>query len=114
MKFDRFEDIITWQKSKDLCKEIYLLFENSKDYSFKDQIQRDSVTIMNNIAEGYERHTNNEFKHFLYISKGSCGEVRSMLILALELGKINKTDFDRLYKQSEDISKMLSGLIKTL
>ena len=56
----------------------------------------------------------NSAKLFLYISKGSCGEVRSMLILALELGKINKTDFDRLYKQSEDISKMLSGLIKTL
>ena len=114
MKFDRFEDIITWQKSKDLCKEIYLLFEKSNDYSFKDQIQRASVSIMNNIAEGYERHTNNEFKHFLYISKGSCGEVRSMLTLALELDKINKADFDKLYKQSEEISKMLSGLIKTL
>ena len=63
--------------------EIYLLFENSKDYSFKDQIQRATVSIMNNIAEGYERRTNNEFKHFLYIAKGSCGEVRSMLALAL-------------------------------
>ena len=89
MKFDRFEEIIAWQKSKDLCKEIYLLFENSKDYSFKDQIQRATVSIMNNIAEGYERRTNNEFKHFLYIAKGSCGEVRSMLALALELNKIN-------------------------
>ncbi|HNX89544.1 MAG TPA: four helix bundle protein [Paludibacteraceae bacterium] len=114
MKFDRFEEIIAWQKSKDLCKEIYLLFENSKDYSFKDQIQRATVSIMNNIAEGYERRTNNEFKHFLYIAKGSCGEVRSMLALALELNKINKTDFDKFYKQSEEISKMLSGLIKTL
>ena len=83
MKFDRFEEIIAWQKSKDLCKEIYLLFENSKDYSFKDQIQRATVSIMNNIAEEYERRTNNEFKHFLYIAKGSCGEVRSMLALAL-------------------------------
>lgn len=83
MKFDRFEEIIAWQKSKDLYKEIYLLFENSKDYSFKDQIQRATVSIMNNIAEGYERRTNNEFKHFLYIAKGSCGEVRSMLALAL-------------------------------
>ena len=94
--------------------EIYLLFENSKDYSFKDKIQRATVSIMNNIAEGYERRTNNEFKHFLYIAKGSCGEVRSMLALALELNKINKTDFDKFYKQSEEISKMLSGLIKTL
>jgi len=114
MKFDRFEEIIAWQKSRYLSKEIYLLFENSKDYSFKDQIQRATVSIMNNIAEGYERRTNNEFKHFLYIAKGSCGEVRSMLALALELNKINKADFDKFYKQSEEISKMLSGLIKTL
>ena len=74
MKISRFEDILAWQKAKTLTKEIYLKFSDSKDYSFKDQIQRASVSIMNNIAEGYERHTNNEFKHFLYISKGSFGK----------------------------------------
>jgi four helix bundle protein len=85
MKFDRFEDIIAWQKAKELTIQVYQLFENSKDFGFKDQIQRASVSIMNNIAEGFERKTNNEFKQFLFIAKGSCGEVRSMLYLAKEM-----------------------------
>ena len=69
---------------------------------------------MNNIAEGFERRTNNELRQYLYISKGSSVEVRSMLYLAIDLNKIKKTKFDSLFKQSEDISKMLSGFIKTL
>jgi len=76
MRIERFEDIIAWQKAKELAVKIYRLFETSKDYSFKDQIQRASVSVMNNIAEGFERKTNNEFKQFLFIAKGSCGEVR--------------------------------------
>ena len=68
MKIDRFEDIIAWQKSKELTKLIYSKFAESKDFSFRDQIQRASVSIMNNIAEGFERKSNNEFKYFLYIS----------------------------------------------
>jgi len=88
MKISRFEDILAWQKAKTLTKEIYLKFSDSKDYSFKDQIQRASCSIMNNIAEGFERKSNNEFKYFLFIAKGSCGEVRSMLILSYELNKI--------------------------
>lgn len=79
MKVERFEDIFAWQKAKELTKEIYLLFEHCKDYGFKDQVQRAAVSIMNNIAEGYERRSNLEFKQFLFIAKGSCGEVRSML-----------------------------------
>ncbi len=66
---------------------IYNLFDKTNDYGFKDQIQRASVSIMNNIAEGFERKSNNEFKYFLFIAKGSCGEVRSMLILASKLKK---------------------------
>jgi len=114
MKFERFEDIQAWQKAKLLSVRIYNVFESSKDYSFKDQIQRASVSIMNNIAEGFERKSNNEFKHFLFIAKGSCGEVRSMLHLATELNKISTADSKELSGISEEISKMLSGLIKTL
>jgi len=88
--------------------------EHNKDYGFKDQIQRASVSIMNNIAEGFERKSNNEFKYFLFISKGSCGEVRSMLLLANELKKLESKDALELYGIAEEISKMLSGLIKTL
>jgi four helix bundle protein len=114
MRIERFEDIIAWQKAKGLSVMIYRLFEQHKDFGFKDQIQRASVSIMNNIAEGFERKGNKEFSHFLYMAKGSCGEVRSMIILAKELGKITEKDFDILIKQSEEISKMLSGFIKTL
>jgi four helix bundle protein len=114
MRIERFEDIIAWQKAKELAVKIYRLFETSKDYSFKDQIQRASVSVMNNIAEGFERKTNNEFKQFLFIAKGSCGEVRSMLILAKELNKIEKNKAEELYSLSEEISKIISGFIKTL
>ncbi len=114
MKIERFEDIIAWQKSKELTVQIYKLFKESKDFGFKEQIQRSSVSVMNNIAEGFERKSNNEFKQFLYIAKGSCGEVRSMLYLAKDLNKITENDFDLLNQLSEEISKILSGLIKTL
>jgi len=114
MKINRFEDIIAWQKAKVLTVEIYGLFAECKDYGFKEQIQRASVSIMNNIAEGFERKTNNEFKQFLYIAKGSSGEIRSMLYLAIELNKISETEFNRLFALSEEISKILSGLIKSL
>jgi four helix bundle protein len=114
MKVNRFEDILAWQKAKELTKLIYNTFAETKDFSFRDQIQRASVSIMNNIAEGFERKSNNEFKQYLFISKGSCGEVRSMLILAHELNKINQTEFEQMSSMSEEISKMQSGFIKTL
>ena len=114
MRIERFEDIKAWEKAKDLSVAVYRLFEKSKDFAFKDQIQRASVSVMNNIAEGFERKGNKEFSYFLYIAKGSCGEVRSMLILAKELGKINDCDFELLFKQAEEISKMIAGFIKTL
>lgn len=90
MKIEKFEDIVVWQKAKDLTNEIYSIFDNSKDFGFKSQIQRASISIMNNIAEGFERKSNKEFKQFLFIAKGSAGEVRSMLHLALDLNFISK------------------------
>ncbi|NLC30942.1 MAG: four helix bundle protein [Candidatus Moranbacteria bacterium] len=113
-KIEKFEDIFVWQKSKTFIENIYNEFRTYKDFSFRDQIQRASVSIMNNIAEGYERMGNKEFNKFLYISKGSCGEVRSMLHLALDLGYINKEKFDLFFNQSIEISKILSGFIKKL
>ena len=114
MKIEKFEDIIAWQKSKELTLEVYKQFKNCKDFSFKSQIERASVSIMNNTAEGFERYTNKEFRNFLFIAKGSCGEVRSMLYLALELGYVSKDEFEKLYNLSIEISKLLSGFIKTL
>jgi len=113
-KFETLEDIIAWQKSRILVNGVYQIFKISRDYSFRDQVQRAAVSIMNNIAEGFERKGNKEFTKFLYIAKGSCGEVRSMLYLALDLKYISKKDFDNLFNQASEISKMLSGLIKAL
>jgi four helix bundle protein len=110
----RFEDIVSWQKARTLNGEIYRHFAKSKDFGFRDQIQRASVSIMNNIAEGYERGTQKEFKHFLYIAKASCGEVRSMLYLAHDLKYIKEADFRKLSDDCMDISKIIAGFIKTL
>ncbi|MCW9054567.1 MAG: four helix bundle protein [Candidatus Pacebacteria bacterium] len=114
MKIEKFEDILAWQKAQKLTLFVYKTFRNNKDFGFKNQIERAAVSVMNNIAEGFERQTNKELTNFLFIAKGSCGEVRSMLYVALELKCITKADFDEMYKMSVEISKMLSGLIKTL
>ena len=114
MKIEKFEDIIAWQKAQILTVEMYRLFSRNKDFGFKDQIQRASVSVMNNIAEGFERKTNKELMLFLYIAKGSCGEVRSMLYIALGLGYITETDFRKNYDLCVEISKMLSGFIKSI
>lgn len=114
MKIEKFEDIIGWQKAKNLTLDTYKQFKNCRDFSFRDQMQRAVISIMNNIAEGFERRGDKELKHFLFIAKGSCGEVRSMLYISYELGYITKQDFDRLYALSVEISKLLSGFIKTL
>jgi four helix bundle protein len=114
MKIEQFEDIIAWQKARILTLKIYSSFKDSKDFGFRDQICRASVSIMNNIAEGFERKSDAEFKHFLFIAKGSCGEVRSMLYLAVELKYINQEENLLLLSLSSEVSKILSGLIKTL
>jgi len=96
--------------SRGLVSEIYLLMKVNKDYGFRDQIQRAAVSVMNNIAEGFERRSNTEFKRFRDISKSSCGEVRSMLYLAEDLNYVDK---DQAAKLREDC-KLLSGSIANM
>jgi four helix bundle protein len=114
----QFEELEVWQLSRILVKQVYLLTNKtsslSKDYGFIDQIRRASISVMNNIAEGYERKTDKEFIQFLYIAKSSCGEVRSMLYIASDLEYIDKLQFDNLLEQTQRISKSLSGFIKYL
>ncbi len=105
MNIERFEDIISWQKAKEITTQIYTLFKDNKDYGFKDQIQRASVSIMNNIAEGFERRSGIEFRQFLFIAKGSCGEVRSMIQLAKDLCYISEHDFNVLNTQAMQFLK---------
>lgn len=117
MKFNRFEDIDVWIASRNLVKEIYEITERqllAKDFGFKDQIRRCAVSIPSNIAEGYERKSNKEFIRYLFIAKGSAGELRTQLYLAKDLNYIDEKIFNELIKKSEDISKSLSGFIKYL
>lgn len=114
MNIEKFEDIISWKKAKDLSVLVYAIFKDIRDFGFKDQIQRASISVSNNIAEGFERRSNKEFKQFLYIAKGSCGEVRSMLYIALELKYLSKEEFDQMLDLSSEISRLLSGFIKKL
>lgn len=114
MKFTNFEDIIVWQEANKLIIEIYKRVKTGNDFAFRDQVRRAAISIANNIAEGFERQGNREFKKFLYISKGSCGEVRSMLYPARTLKYITQEDFDRFSELCIKIAKMLSALIKKL
>jgi four helix bundle protein len=114
MAFTRFEDIQVWQKSKTLAKDIYNVFEDESDYSFQNQVRRASLSIMNNIAEGFERQTGKEFRQLLYIAKGSCAEVKSMLYISVELSKITEEQFENLVDQAVVISKMLTRLIQSI
>ncbi|MEX1104005.1 MAG: four helix bundle protein [Dehalococcoidia bacterium] len=105
MKIERFEQSIAWQKARALNKVLYeftLRAPCSSDWDFCRQLRRASLSIMNNIAEGFERHSLREQQHFLTISKGSAGEVRSMVYVGLDVGHFNQDEFGRLKSQVEE------------
>jgi four helix bundle protein len=113
----RFEDIEAWQKARRLSAAIHGLTAEgkwSKDYAFVRQIRGAALSVMSNIAEGFERDGNKEFANFASIAKGSAGEVRSQLYGALDVGYCPQADFDRLYELVTEISRMLAGLIQYL
>jgi four helix bundle protein len=116
-KIEKFEDIIAWQKARELTKGVYKCTrtgEFARDYGLKDQIQRASVSAMANVAEGFERGGDKEFLQFLSTSKGSCGEVKSHLYVALDQGYIPTPAFDQLYGQASEVSRLLSGFMAYL
>ncbi len=113
----RFEELVIWQKSRDFAKMIYSLTRTlafAKDYGLKDQIQRAAVSVSSNIAEGFERNGNVEFTNFLFIAKGSCGEVRSQLYIAYDLNYITQVQFEEAVSQSVELSKLIYSFIKSL
>lgn len=114
MKVTRFEDLIAWQKAQDLAVLIYQTFSQIKDWGFKDQIQRASVSISNNIAEGFDRGTDPDFIRFLNISRTSCNEVKSMIYLAERLSYITSSIKENILLFCEEISRIIFGLIKSL
>jgi len=114
MKFTRLEEIIVYQKAEIFADNVYKKFKFCRDFGFKDQIQRAAISIGSNIAEGYERKGNKEFKQFLFIAKGSCGEARHLIRMAHRQNYISNDDYNWFYPAAIEISKMLSGLIKVL
>jgi four helix bundle protein len=116
-RFNSFEEIIAWQKARELNSEIYRITNKgpfSKDFDLRGQIRRSSISISSNIAEGFERETGKEFIRFLYIAKASAGEFRSQLYLASDLDYLESGEFERLNAKVNEISKLVSGLIKYL
>jgi four helix bundle protein len=109
----RFEELIVWQKARELTGVIYELTrgrEFERDFGLRDQIRRAAVSVMSNIAEGFERGSNAEFGRFLVIAKGSCGEVRCQLYVAVDQGYIDAATFKRVCERAEEVSRMLQGL----
>lgn len=106
-KIERFEDLEVWKKSVRLSIQIYKELKNCKDYGLRDQIQRSAVSVPSNIAEGYERNTNKEYIQFLHIAKGSCGELRTQLYIAAEIGIITKDKSQEFIKITKETSAML-------
>jgi four helix bundle protein len=116
-KIERFEDLISWQKARELNRLIYQASKKgafAKDFGLRDQMRRASVSIMSNIAEGFERGGDKEFIQYLSIAKGSCGEVRAQLYAALDETYLDATEFKALSDHSIEVSRLISGFMSYL
>jgi len=112
-KISRFEDLIAWQKARAFCANVHRLTASGrleKNYGFRDQIQRAAVSIMSNLAEGFERASRKDFHKFIVIAKGSCAEARSLFYVALDADLITKADFHKASKDAEELARILGGL----
>lgn len=112
-KVERFEDLIAWQKARLLAAEIYRITahgEFARDFGLRDQIRRAAVSVMSNIAEGFDRGSRGEFHQFLVIAKASCAEVRSQLYVAKDVGYMNQEMFDNLNAGTSELSRIIGGL----
>lgn len=116
-KIETFEDLRVWQQGIELVKQIYLMTKEgniSRDFGLRDQLRRAAVSVPTNIAEGFERHSRKEYVNFLNIAKGSAGEVRSLLRVALEVGYLDKNTYLRLYDMAKGLSRMLASQIQAI
>ena len=117
MQVKHFEDLEIWKDARHLTKEIYCLTAESKfakDFGLRGQIRNAAISIMSNIAEGFERAGNQEFAQFLYVAKGSCGEVRSQLCVAVDQGYIPANESEGLLNSFKRLSSMIGSLINYL
>jgi len=114
---ERFEDVQTWQKARELVREVYKLRSDgplSKDFGLRDQLCRAAVSAMSNVAEGFARNSDKDFAHFLDVARGSAMEVQSLLYVALDVGYIEKSEFERLYQLGRETSLLIGSLISYL
>ncbi len=112
-KVQKFEDLIAWQKARHLARSTYDITGTGgfrKDYGLRDQMRRASVSVMSNVAEGFERGSRAEFHHSLVIAKGSCAELRSQLYVALDVGYVEEETFRELYALSVETARVIGGL----
>lgn len=115
--YESFEELEVWKLAMDLCTEVYSITNQdafSKDFGLKDQIRRSSVSVPSNIAEGHERDSKNQFIYFLTIAKGSCGELKTQLMIARNLKYIDETIYLELATKTTKIGKQLGGFINYL
>jgi len=116
-KIEKFEDIQAWQEARSLTNEIYLVSGSgqwAKDYALRDQIRRASISIMSNIAEGFERRTDTEFSRFLSMAKASASEVKAQLYIALDQDYIDQNQFNDLYERCDKVCRYLGSFIRYL
>ncbi len=116
-RLERFEDIDAWKEARELTKSVYQITstgEFARDFGLRDQIRRAAVSVMSNIAEGFERGGDKEFLQFLSLAKGSCGEVRAQLYVALDQTYINDAQFQELVEKTLRINRLIAGLMKYL
>ena len=109
----RFEDLDAWKIARELTRDVYRITqadEFSRDFGLKNQIRKASVSVMSNIAEGFERDGNREFCNFLSIGKGSAGEVRSQLYVALDQDYVTRSEFDHIYLKAQESGRVIAGL----
>ncbi len=114
MPHQSFEDIEVWKRSVTLSSEVYKKLIELRDYGFKDQITRSSLSIPSNIAEGFERRSQKEYLNFLSYSKGSCGELRTQIYIGINTGYISQEVGNAWVDEAKQISMMLSGLMKKI
>ena len=112
-KIEKFEDLEVWKESISLATKIYEILKNCKDFSLRDQMQQSAISIASNIAEGFERNSNKEFKQFLYFAKVSCGELRTQLYICSKIKAFKKERNEYFIEKTRKISAMLYKLIKT-
>jgi four helix bundle protein len=116
-KIEKFEDIEAWQKGRELAKAIYAITSAdafARDFGLKDQIRRAAVSVMSNIAEGFNRGGNRELIQFFSIAKGSAAEVQAQLYVSLDAGYISKGQFEELYDLASDASRLIGGFMRYL